>query len=87
MSDDVQSSAGIKAWSQKYVAEVLSVSQDKVDPAADFDRLGLDSTLLMSYLMTLEERLGIELAPDIFFSYTTIASLSDHLASRLAATQ
>ncbi|CAH2813486.1 MAG: hypothetical protein CBCREVIR_3679 [Candidatus Burkholderia crenata] len=87
MENATPSSAEIKVWSQKHIGEVLDVPKEKVDPKAEFDRLGLDSTSLMSYLMTLEEWLHIELVPDIFFTYTTIEGLSEHLASRLSVHQ
>lgn len=87
MQVEVPNSQEIQTWSKKFIGNVLAVPADKVDVTADFDRLGLDSTTLMSYLMTMEEWLGIELVPDIFFTHTTIASLSDHLASRVVTEQ
>lgn len=74
----------IQVWSQNHIAQALAIPAQKINPDVEFDRLGLDSTTLMTYLMSLEEWLGVELVPDIFFSYTSIASLSDYLSAQVA---
>lgn len=49
-----------------------------------FNRLGLDSAMLVYLMMELEEKFGSELSPDEFYDYPTVNDLSRYLAGRLA---
>jgi acyl carrier protein len=77
-------SEAIQQWSIEYIAGKLDVPASQLDPAADVDSLGLDSTTAVAYIMSLEEWLGIELTPELLFEYPSITSLSGHLAIRVA---
>jgi acyl carrier protein len=74
-------SEAIQEWSIAHIAKLLDVPPEKINPAVDIDALGLDSTTAVAYMMSLEEWLGIELMPELLFDYTTIQSLSRHVAS------
>lgn len=75
----------ISALCVSSLANVLRISTDKVKTDAKFNRLGLDSAMVVYVLMELEEKLGLELSPDDFYDYPTIDELSRYLAEKRAA--
>jgi acyl carrier protein len=85
MSTNVHDAASIEQWCINYVARMLDMPIERIDPNVDIDRLGLDSATAVALIMSLEESLDIELMPELVFDYPTIASLSNHLAARVAA--
>jgi acyl carrier protein len=66
------------------LANVLRISKDSVETGTKFNRLGLDSAMVVYLMMELEEGLGLELSPDDFYDYPTVNELSHCLAERLA---
>jgi acyl carrier protein len=64
------------------LANVLRVPKDTVDADARFNRLGLDSAMVVYLMMDLEEKLGLELSPDDFYDYPTVNDLSRHLSAK-----
>jgi acyl carrier protein len=84
MSEKKPDSAAIQDWCVAFVAKILHVPRERVDPNIEVDRLGLDSSTAVALIMSLEEHLGIELMPELLFEYPTIGGLSKHLASRVA---
>ena len=50
-----------------------------------FNRLGLDSAMIVYVMMELEEKVGLELTTDDFYDHPTVDELSRHLADRRAA--
>jgi acyl carrier protein len=85
MSNMIPDSAAIQDWCVAFVAKILHVPRDRVDPNVEADRLGLDSSTAIALIMSLEEHLGIELTPELLFEYPTLSGLSRHIASRIAA--
>ena len=71
-------------WCRGYLADLLETSPADVDPAADFDRLGVDSALAVSLLIEVEERYGVDIAPEALFENPTIDAVAAHLHERLA---
>ncbi|NIJ11883.1 acyl carrier protein [Saccharomonospora amisosensis] len=69
----------IVAWCQEYIAGLIDVEPAAVDPAADFDRLGIDSALAVSLLIEVEQRYGVDLAPEDLFDNPTLNAVADHL--------
>jgi acyl carrier protein len=69
----------LTAWCRQAVAELLEIPVADVDPAADFDRLGLDSALAVSLLIDIEERYGVDLPPEALFENPTLNAVSDYL--------
>ena len=84
MSNKSPDSAAIQDWCLAYVAKILDVSRDRLDPNVEVERLGLDSSTAVALIMSLEEHLGIELMPELLFEHPTIGGLSKHLAARVA---
>jgi acyl carrier protein len=85
MSNKIADSAAIQDWCVAFVAKVLHVPRERIDPSFEVDRLGLDSSTAIALIMALEEHLGIELTPELLFEYPTLSGLSKHVAARLAA--
>jgi len=84
LSDNVKASKeDITKWCQQYVADLLDVPAAAVDPAADFDRLGLDSALAVSLLIEIEERYGVDLPPEALFDNPNLNAVADCLHARL----
>jgi acyl carrier protein len=66
------------------LANVLRVPKDTVDTDAMFNRLGLDSAMVVYFMMDLEEKLDLELSPDDFYDYPTVDKLSRYLTEKHA---
>ena len=64
------------------LAKVLRIPQNTVAVDAKFTRLGLDSAMLVYFMMDLEEKFDLELSPDDFYDFPTINDLSRTLAQR-----
>lgn len=83
-SEPLTNAKQIQSWSKEYLADVLDTSADKIDPVLDLDSLGLDSTVAVAYIMTLEEQIGIELMPELLFEYPSIETLSQHVETLIS---
>jgi acyl carrier protein len=85
MSASVRDAASIQQWCVGYISKLLGTPAERIDPSVDVERLGLDSATAVALIMSLEEWLDIELMPELLFDYPSIATLSNHLAGRVAA--
>jgi acyl carrier protein len=85
MNANVPDAVSIQQWSVNYVSKLLGTPAERIDPNVNVDNLGLDSATAVALIMSLEDWLDIELMPELLFDYPTIASLSNHLAGRVAA--
>lgn len=72
----------IAEWCQGYVASLLEVPADAVDPDATFDRLGVDSAIAVSLLIEVEERYGVELPAEALFENPTVNEVAAYLSSQ-----
>lgn len=52
---------------------------EAVDLDADFDRLGIDSALAVSLLIEVEERYGVDLAPEALFENPNLNAVAAYL--------
>src|ERR1700722_8918994 len=66
------------------LAKALRIPKDRVQTGAKFNRLGLDSAMVVYVMMELEEQLGLELSMDDFYDYPTVRELSGYLAEKHA---
>jgi len=73
----------IRTWLTSYLADILDLPSEEVDPNANFDEFGLDSALAISLTGDLEEWLGKKVNPTLLYNYTTISSLSKNLAAEV----
>ncbi|WP_280351415.1 acyl carrier protein [Nocardia abscessus] len=69
----------IVRWCTVYLGNLLEIPADAVDPAADFDRLGVDSALAVALLIEVEERYGVDLAPEDLFDNPNINAVAGYL--------
>src|SRR5438067_494327 len=73
--------ADIRQCCTRFLAASLKRPAELIDPNTTFARLGVDSATSVFLLLELEERLGVELPPDIVFDYPTIARLARYIAT------
>lgn len=76
------SKESIASWCQGYVANLLEVPADSVDPDATFDRLGVDSSIAVSLLIEVEEQYGIELPAEALFENPTVNAVAEYLSAQ-----
>ena len=74
----------IQDWIISYLAELLEVEPELVDPTIPFDRYGLDSSAAYALTGDLEDWLGREIDPTAIYDYPTVEALSEHLSSVVA---
>jgi acyl carrier protein len=77
------SATEIQAWVVAYLADLLEVEPDEVDPTIPFDRYGLDSSAAVGLTGDLEDWLGREIDPTLLYDYPTVEGLVKHLNSTL----
>lgn len=83
MTDQAIDAGAIQEWSQDYISGLLKVPREQINPTAEFDSLGLDSSLAVAFIMSMEEWVEIELTPEMLFEHSNVASLSRHVAELL----
>ena len=81
LPETLHTSGDIREWLIQRIASQVEVSPAEIDVHQPFARSGMDSVALVQVSGELEECLGHEVSPTLLFSYPTIASLADHLAS------
>ena len=84
MRDTNPTEVEICEWCTTYLAKVLKVPADQVDPQAGFARLGVDSAASVLFVMDIEEWLDLELPANIAYEYKSVAELAGYLARRCA---
>ncbi|WP_127530131.1 SDR family NAD(P)-dependent oxidoreductase [Paenibacillus kobensis] len=62
------------------VAEFMKVPAADIGLNTDWSEYGFDSISFMNFSSFLNDRFGFELIPSVFFEYTAVGSLSEHLA-------
>lgn len=63
----------------QFLAKTLHADAGTIDPAADFDQLGLDSVMAVALVLDLEEWSGLDLEPSLLFEYPTINELAGYV--------
>ncbi|SON59380.1 Acyl carrier protein [Mycobacterium simulans] len=82
---DTQQSS-ITDWCRKFIGEVIGVPVERVDPTADFDRLGVDSAVAVAMLMEVQERYGVDIPLEALFETPTISAVAQYLHAQTAST-
>lgn len=71
---------------REVLVDKLKIDGEKVQPEASlYDDLGLDSIDLMTAVMALEERFGIQISDDELEEVTTVGEAAKLLASKVGA--
>ncbi|APE34386.1 phosphopantetheine-binding protein [Nocardia mangyaensis] len=73
------SKEAIVTWCQEYLASLLEVPAATIDPTADFDRLGIDSAVAVALLIEVEDRYGVDLAPEDLFENPNLDAVATYL--------
>jgi acyl carrier protein len=79
MNQELSTTPEIARACQEYIADFLGRPVESIDPSADFDRLGVDSSLAVALLAELEERYGVDLPPEALFENPTINGIAEHV--------
>jgi acyl carrier protein len=69
----------IQAWLIAQIAEIIEIEPDQIDITVPFENYGLDSEAAVVLSGDLQEYLGIDLEPTIFFDYPTIEAMAQSL--------
>ena len=77
-----KSSEEIESWLGDSISEHLQIDPQKIDPQVSFESYGLDSSTAIILSGDLQEWLGCDLDPMIFFDYPTIEALTKYLISQ-----
>ncbi|WP_040795487.1 acyl carrier protein [Nocardia higoensis] len=72
----------ILQWCREYLGEALGVDPQTIDPATDFDRLGVDSVVAVALLMEIEQHYGVDIPPEELFAEPTLDALAGYVADR-----
>ncbi len=78
------SASDVVVWAREQLAQLMGSSPEAIDPATDFDRLGLDSALAVALLIDIEERYGVDVPPEALFAHPTLNAVAEYVHSRLA---
>ena len=71
----------ISAWLVEYLARILDVQPDLINPTVPLGEYGMDSAGAAGLSADLADWLGVPLKESIAFDFPTIAELSEHIAS------
>ena len=75
------SSAEIEDWIVAYLANLLETDPEEIEVTVPFDSYGLDSSAAIAMTGDLEDWLGVEIDPTLFYEYPTVSALVEHLAA------
>lgn len=70
----------IQDWLSSYLAQLLELEPQEIEPQTPFERYGLDSSAMVVLSGDLQEWLGRKLDPTLLYDYPTIESLAEYLA-------
>lgn len=71
----------VRDWLIAHIAKVLVLPPADIDPAAPFERFGIDSVAAVDIALALEKEVGRTLDPTLLYHYPTIDKLAEHVAS------
>ncbi|WP_328700822.1 beta-ketoacyl synthase N-terminal-like domain-containing protein [Corallococcus silvisoli] len=78
-STDAELRAFTVRWLRQLFARELQLPQERINPEADFEQLGLDSILVIEVVTHLDEWLGVKLDPSLPLLYRTLTTLAGQL--------
>lgn len=85
MSDAVETPAPgeeeLRAWLVTFVADVLDVAPEEVDPGTTWEALGVDSAMTLVLVADLSVVLGRDVRPVEVLSNPTIDAVVEHLTT------
>jgi len=69
-------------FAKEQIAEVTKLNIEEIDENTEFVSLGLDSVKALLVLQEMEEYLGVEINPLLFWNFPTIKSLAEQLTKK-----
>jgi acyl carrier protein len=81
MSDVESARSGLAAWCASFIADLLECAPAEINPDTKFSRMGVDSAMSVQLAVALEERLGLQLSPDVIADHPTISRLVAYLSA------
>lgn len=81
-NSSLPSSSQIQSWLESYLADLLEIEPEDVDPSIPFDRYGLDSSIAIGLTGDLSDWLGQDVDPTLLYDYPTIEELVKYLSSQ-----
>jgi acyl carrier protein len=69
----------ISQWLQKSIANVLNEKPEAISITKSFPSFGLDSVVIVTLAVDLENYLGIELDPTVFYEFSSIDEITNWL--------
>lgn len=71
----------LREWLVTFVADILDIAPDEVDPGAAWESLGVDSAMTLVLVADLSVVLGRDVRPIEVLSNPTIDAVVEHLTS------
>ncbi|PSF37574.1 phosphopantetheine-binding protein [Aphanothece hegewaldii CCALA 016] len=72
----------IQDWLSSYLAQLLEIDLQEIEPQTSFERYGLDSSAMVVLSGDLQEWLGQKLDPTLLYDYPNIETLAQYLAQQ-----
>ncbi len=83
MNPEMDTFSEIYLLCTRELALILDIDSGSIPRSATFPELGLDSAMAVHFILAVEEKLQIELDPDILDQHPTVDSFCEYLARRL----
>lgn len=77
----------LASWLTQYIAKIMDMPTEEVDPEQTFARFGLDSASSLGMTGDLAELLECRIADSLVFEHPTIHQLSRYLGGRMEVQQ
>lgn len=89
MSDlrDIKSESAIVRWCAEYIGNLLEIPPERIGPDDELDNFDMDSAVLTSMLIDMEEWVGVDLPPSLLFSQRTLRAIAQAVMARAAEPQ
>lgn len=71
----------ISKWLQKSIANLIDEKPESISIYKSFPSFGLDSVVIVTLSVDLENWLGVELDPTVFYEFSTIEEITNWLIS------
>ena len=71
----------VRDWLATYVAQLLGIDRQEVDPSFSFEHYGLDSSASVGMSGDLGDLLGTEFEVSLAYDHPTIDAVVEHLVS------
>lgn len=81
-----KNSSDISVWLVDYIAKLVRIPAADVATDQEFTSFGIDSTAAVGLAVDLGDWVGMEIDPTLVYDYSTIETISRHVADALLTT-